>query len=60
MPVAVPMDVAPYRLSGRVYGALLNHRAALAALGDSVNQPPYKAPPTSSGALHQAAKYPGR
>ncbi len=45
MPVAVPMDVAPYRLSGRVYGALLNHRAALAALGDSVNQPPYKAPP---------------
>ena len=45
MAFAVPMDVAPYQLSGRVYGALLNHRAALAALGDSVNQPPYKAPP---------------
>ena len=38
-------DVAPYRLSGRVYGALLNHRAALEALGDAVRQAPYKAPP---------------
>jgi 5-oxopent-3-ene-1,2,5-tricarboxylate decarboxylase / 2-hydroxyhepta-2,4-diene-1,7-dioate isomerase len=28
-----------------VYGTLLNHRGALAALGDAVNQPPYKAPP---------------
>jgi 5-oxopent-3-ene-1,2,5-tricarboxylate decarboxylase/2-hydroxyhepta-2,4-diene-1,7-dioate isomerase len=28
-----------------VYGTLLNHRAALAALGDSVHQAPYKAPP---------------
>ena len=38
-------DVPPYRLSGTVYGTLLNHREALAALGDAVNQPPYKAPP---------------
>ena len=38
-------DVAPYRLSGVVYGCLLNHRPALAALGDAVNHPPYKAPP---------------
>lgn len=30
---------------GTVVGALLNHRDALAALGDSVNQAPYKAPP---------------
>ena len=30
---------------GTVYGTLLNHRAALAALGDAVLQPPYKAPP---------------
>ena len=30
---------------GTVYGALLNHRAALAALGGAVHQPPYKAPP---------------
>ena len=35
----------PYRLSGVVYGTLLNHRAALQALGDAVNLPPYKAPP---------------
>jgi 5-oxopent-3-ene-1,2,5-tricarboxylate decarboxylase/2-hydroxyhepta-2,4-diene-1,7-dioate isomerase len=27
------------------YGTLLNHRGALAALGDKVHQPPHKAPP---------------
>jgi 5-oxopent-3-ene-1,2,5-tricarboxylate decarboxylase / 2-hydroxyhepta-2,4-diene-1,7-dioate isomerase len=43
--IAVPMNVPPYRLSGVVYGALLNHRTALAALGDAVNQPPYKGAP---------------
>jgi 5-oxopent-3-ene-1,2,5-tricarboxylate decarboxylase / 2-hydroxyhepta-2,4-diene-1,7-dioate isomerase len=43
--IAVSMEVPPYRLSGTVYGALLNHRTALAALGDAVNQPPYQAPP---------------
>ena len=32
-------------LSGTVYGALLNHRPELLALGDAVHQPPYKAPP---------------
>ena len=30
---------------GAVYGTLLNYRGALAALGDAVHQPPYKAPP---------------
>ena len=30
---------------GTVYGTLLNHRDALAALGSAVNQPPYKAAP---------------
>jgi 5-oxopent-3-ene-1,2,5-tricarboxylate decarboxylase/2-hydroxyhepta-2,4-diene-1,7-dioate isomerase len=30
---------------GTAYGTLLNHRDALAALGDAVHQPPYKAPP---------------
>jgi 5-oxopent-3-ene-1,2,5-tricarboxylate decarboxylase / 2-hydroxyhepta-2,4-diene-1,7-dioate isomerase len=30
---------------GTVYGTLLNYRGALAALGDAVHQPPYKAPP---------------
>ncbi len=34
-----------YRCAGTVYGTLLNHRAALAALGDAVSQAPYKAPP---------------
>lgn len=30
---------------GTVYGTLLNHHDALAALGDAVNAPPYKAAP---------------
>jgi 5-oxopent-3-ene-1,2,5-tricarboxylate decarboxylase/2-hydroxyhepta-2,4-diene-1,7-dioate isomerase len=30
---------------GTAYGTLLNHRDALAALGDAPHQPPYKAPP---------------
>jgi 5-oxopent-3-ene-1,2,5-tricarboxylate decarboxylase / 2-hydroxyhepta-2,4-diene-1,7-dioate isomerase len=30
---------------GTAYGTLLNHRDALAVLGDAVHQPPYKAPP---------------
>lgn len=44
---AVPVDVpmAPWALSGTVLGVLMNHRPALAALGDAVHQPPYKAPP---------------
>ena len=43
--IAVTMDVSPYRLSGTVYGALLNHRTALQALGDAVNRPPYNGAP---------------
>jgi 5-oxopent-3-ene-1,2,5-tricarboxylate decarboxylase/2-hydroxyhepta-2,4-diene-1,7-dioate isomerase len=43
--IDIPMDVPPFRLSGNVYGVLLNHRAALAALGAAVSQPPYQAPP---------------
>jgi 5-oxopent-3-ene-1,2,5-tricarboxylate decarboxylase / 2-hydroxyhepta-2,4-diene-1,7-dioate isomerase len=43
--VELPFDIPPYRLSGTVYGALLNHGSALAALGDAVNQPPYQKPP---------------
>ena len=38
-------DVPPYRLSGTVYGTLLNSAASLAALGDAVNAAPYKAAP---------------
>jgi 5-oxopent-3-ene-1,2,5-tricarboxylate decarboxylase / 2-hydroxyhepta-2,4-diene-1,7-dioate isomerase len=41
------VDAAPYRCTGTVYGTLLNHREALAALGDAVRQPPYKAPPNA-------------
>jgi 5-oxopent-3-ene-1,2,5-tricarboxylate decarboxylase / 2-hydroxyhepta-2,4-diene-1,7-dioate isomerase len=44
---SIPFGVAPHRLSGAVYGALLNHRSALDALGGSVNLPPYQAPPRS-------------
>lgn len=32
-------------VSGSVYGTLLNYKGALAALGDSVNESPYKEPP---------------
>jgi 5-oxopent-3-ene-1,2,5-tricarboxylate decarboxylase/2-hydroxyhepta-2,4-diene-1,7-dioate isomerase len=46
-PVGPGFDVAPYRLSGTVYGVLMNHRAALEALGDAVDKPPYKAAPQS-------------
>jgi 5-oxopent-3-ene-1,2,5-tricarboxylate decarboxylase/2-hydroxyhepta-2,4-diene-1,7-dioate isomerase len=38
-------DDPPYRLSGVVYGPLLNQRSALERLGDAASQPPYKAPP---------------
>lgn len=44
-PIHTRFGFAPYRLSGTVYGVLLNHAPALAALGDAVNAPPYKAPP---------------
>ena len=39
------LDIAPWRLSGVVYGTLLNDPASLAALGEAVNAPPYKAAP---------------
>jgi len=42
---AVTMNVPPYRLSGTVYGALLNHRTTLQALGDAINRPPYNGEP---------------
>jgi 5-oxopent-3-ene-1,2,5-tricarboxylate decarboxylase/2-hydroxyhepta-2,4-diene-1,7-dioate isomerase len=45
MPLDVRLDFFPWRLSGTVLGPLLNDPAALAALGDAVHQPPYKAPP---------------
>jgi len=50
------LDVAPFRLSGTVVAALLNHRRSLAALGDAVHAPPYKSPPK---AVVLAIKPPG-
>ncbi|MBK7613424.1 MAG: fumarylacetoacetate hydrolase family protein [Burkholderiales bacterium] len=44
-PLPASFTVAPWRLSGVVYGALVNHTAQLAALGDAVHAAPYKAPP---------------
>lgn len=38
-------NVPPYRITGAVYVALLNHRPQLQALGDAVHQAPYKAAP---------------
>lgn len=42
---SLSFDFAPWRLSGIVIGTLLNHRPALAALGDAAHAAPYKAPP---------------
>jgi 5-oxopent-3-ene-1,2,5-tricarboxylate decarboxylase/2-hydroxyhepta-2,4-diene-1,7-dioate isomerase len=43
--LSIPFEVPPYRLSGAVYGTLLNHRSALTVLGEAVSRPPYNAPP---------------
>ncbi len=43
-PALPDLDVAPWRLSGTVIAALLNHRPQWQALGDAVHLPPYKAP----------------
>lgn len=42
---AICFDFEPYRLSGNVYGTLLNHRSALTELGPKVAEPPYNAAP---------------
>jgi 5-oxopent-3-ene-1,2,5-tricarboxylate decarboxylase/2-hydroxyhepta-2,4-diene-1,7-dioate isomerase len=47
MTVISRLDIPPFRLSGAVYGVLMNHRKALAALGEAVDMPPYKAAPKS-------------
>ena len=44
-PLPGSLNVAPWRLSGVVYGALLNHQPELAALGEAVHAKPYQAPP---------------
>ena len=47
--IAVTMDVAPYRLSGTVYGALLNQRTALQSLGDAISLPTVMPSPCRRG-----------
>lgn len=42
---ALPCPVPPYRLSGTVLVALLNHPGEVQALGEAVHAAPYKAPP---------------
>jgi 5-oxopent-3-ene-1,2,5-tricarboxylate decarboxylase/2-hydroxyhepta-2,4-diene-1,7-dioate isomerase len=42
---SVSIEMAPYRLSGRVYGTLMNHRSALELVGEAANAAPYKAAP---------------
>lgn len=44
---SLAFEVAPFRLSGLVVGALLNHAPAVAALDNAVNRPPHKAPPSA-------------
>ena len=45
-PIPQPrMPMSPWRLSGVVYGALLNHAPELAALGEAALAAPYKSPP---------------
>jgi 5-oxopent-3-ene-1,2,5-tricarboxylate decarboxylase / 2-hydroxyhepta-2,4-diene-1,7-dioate isomerase len=43
--LAIYMPMRPWRLSGVVYGTLLNHAPALQALGEAANAAPYKAAP---------------
>ena len=43
--LSLMFDDPPYRLSGIVYGTLLNQREALERIGDAASQPPYKAAP---------------
>ncbi|KAI3605393.1 5-carboxymethyl-2-oxo-hex-3- ene-1,7-dioate decarboxylase (plasmid) [Cupriavidus necator H850] len=42
---SLAIGVPPYRLTGTVYGVLANDQALVERLGESVNQPPYKAAP---------------
>lgn len=43
--LGLQIDFAPYRLSGTVYGTLLNHRPAYEAIAATMDKAPYKGPP---------------
>jgi 5-oxopent-3-ene-1,2,5-tricarboxylate decarboxylase/2-hydroxyhepta-2,4-diene-1,7-dioate isomerase len=44
-PAPLEFSTVPWRLSGVVYGTLLNHAPSLQALGDAVDAAPYKGAP---------------
>jgi 5-oxopent-3-ene-1,2,5-tricarboxylate decarboxylase / 2-hydroxyhepta-2,4-diene-1,7-dioate isomerase len=46
--LSIPFEFPPFALSGRVYGALLNHRTALEAIGGAASRPPYNGLPKGS------------
>lgn len=41
----IPFECSPFTLSGRVYGALLNHRTALESIASAAAKPPYNGLP---------------
>ena len=41
----IPFEFTPFVLSGRVYGALLNHRTAVEAVASTASKPPYNGLP---------------
>lgn len=41
----IPFDSSPFALSGRVYGALLNHRTAVEVMAGAAAKPPYNGLP---------------
>jgi 5-oxopent-3-ene-1,2,5-tricarboxylate decarboxylase / 2-hydroxyhepta-2,4-diene-1,7-dioate isomerase len=43
--LTIPFESAPFVLSGRVYGALLNHRTVVAAIAEAAVKPPYNGLP---------------
>jgi 5-oxopent-3-ene-1,2,5-tricarboxylate decarboxylase/2-hydroxyhepta-2,4-diene-1,7-dioate isomerase len=43
--LGIPFDHPPFALSGRVYGALLNHRSAVQAVESAASKPPYNGLP---------------
>ena len=57
--LSIDMPMRPWRLSGTVYGTLLNHAPALAALGDAANAAPYKAA-NPNGPVFEATQHTAR
>jgi 5-oxopent-3-ene-1,2,5-tricarboxylate decarboxylase/2-hydroxyhepta-2,4-diene-1,7-dioate isomerase len=43
--LTIPFEFAPFGLSGRIYGTLLNHRTAVDAVANAAAKPPYNGLP---------------